>query len=193
MKIYLVRHGQTEYNVRDLLQGWTDNELNENGIKQAIELSEKLKYEKFDVIFCSNLKRAYQTAKIISENNIFKPQLVIDKRIREQNMGDWEGKEYSKLVEEHKDFFIKVSQNPFLFNPPNGENFSDVVKRVSSFLKDLEYKNYEKILIVSHQIVNSIIFKLLNNVDWKNFWKYKQKNSEIWILELKNYRTITNT
>ncbi|MEO0151214.1 MAG: histidine phosphatase family protein [candidate division WOR-3 bacterium] len=193
MKIYLVRHGQTDYNVNDLLQGWTDNELNENGINQAFELSQKLKNEKFDIIFSSDLKRAIQTAQIINENNKFKTNLISDKRLREQYMGDWEGKKYSMLVQEYKEFFIKVKENPFYFNPPNGEKFEDVVNRVKSFLNELEKQNYEKILIVGHQIVNAIIFTILENKNWNDFWNYKQKNSEIWILNFIVNRTITNT
>jgi broad specificity phosphatase PhoE len=192
MKIYLVRHGQTDYNLNDLIQGWVDIELNENGIKQSMELGEKLKDIKFDVIYSSDLKRAIQTSEIINKINKFKSSIILDSRLREQNMGDWEGKKSSIIINENKEFFIKVRENPFLYNPPNGETFLQVVSRAKAFLDDLEDKNYENILIVGHQLINAIIFFILNNLDWKLFWDYKQKNGEVWILDMKTNRAITN-
>ncbi len=193
MKIYLVRHGQTDYNLNDLIQGWSDIELNENGIRQSIELGEKLKDIKFDTIYTSDLKRAIQTSKIINEINKFKSLIILDNRLREQNMGDWEGKKSSVIINQNKEFFIKVRENPFLYNPPNGETFLQVFSRVKAFLDDLENRNYENILIVGHQLTNAIIFFIINNLDWKLFWDYKQKNGEVWILDVKTNRAIANT
>jgi broad specificity phosphatase PhoE len=137
MKLYIVRHGQTDYNLNDLLQGWTDNPLNQEGLKQAEEISKILKNYKIEVIFSSDLKRAIQTAQIIQEANPHKPGLTIDSRIREQFMGDWEGKNFKKVLAENESFFRKAKENPLLYNPPNGEKFLDVIKRVKNFLEEL--------------------------------------------------------
>ena len=66
--IYIVRHGETDWNILKKLTGQTDIPLNLNGIKQAKEVREKLKNIKFDYVFSSPLKRAYETAKIITKN-----------------------------------------------------------------------------------------------------------------------------
>lgn len=85
--IYIVRHGQTDWNVEGKYQGRIDIELNVNGINQAKQISEKLKDIKFDKIFSSPLKRALQTAIIISGGDI-----IIDDRLIERSNGELEGK-----------------------------------------------------------------------------------------------------
>ena len=95
--IYIVRHGQTDWNVEGRNQGRTDIELNETGIEQAKETAKKLEDKNFDLVFSSPLKRAYKTAQIICNNNI-----ILDSRLIERCNGDLEGKlksEYKGLVD----------------------------------------------------------------------------------------------
>ena len=90
MKLLLTRHGQTDWNVMGKVQGITDIELNETGIKQAEETREKLLNENIDEIISSPLKRAKKTAEIIgSERNI---PIIIDEAIIERRYGKFEGK-----------------------------------------------------------------------------------------------------
>lgn len=181
MNIYLIRHGQTDFNLNDLIQGWSDNPLNENGIRQAIEIANKIKYIRFDVIYSSDLKRAIQTAEIIKQHLDYDVKIVLEPKLREQNMGDWEGKKTPNVIENYKELFLQIKSDPFKYNPPNGEKFIDVVNRVHTFLTELKDKDYDNVLIVGHQIVNGIIYVILNNISWNEFWNYKQKNGEVWI------------
>ncbi len=87
MIIYIVRHGQTDYNVEGRYGGRIDVPLNDTGIKQAQELHEKLKDIKFDLVYSSPLQRAIKTAEIICDNEIIK-----DDRIIERDNGELEGK-----------------------------------------------------------------------------------------------------
>ena len=89
MNIIVVRHGQTDWNVRDLLQGRTDIELNETGKSQAIETANNLKNINIDVIFVSPLKRTRRTAEEI--NRIRNLDVTIDERLIERGFGDYEG------------------------------------------------------------------------------------------------------
>lgn len=89
MEILLVRHGQTEWNLLKKVQGKADVELNEQGIKQAEETRNSLKNEKIDLILCSPLKRAMQTAEIIKQGRNIK--MIIDERISERDFGEFEG------------------------------------------------------------------------------------------------------
>ena len=90
MKLLLTRHGQTDWNVAGKIQGITDIELNETGIKQAETTGEKLLNENIDVIISSPLKRARKTAEIIKgERNI---PLIIDDSLKERRFGKFEGK-----------------------------------------------------------------------------------------------------
>ena len=89
MEILLTRHGQTEWNRMKKVQGRADIELNEEGRKQAEKTRELLQAEKIDLIVCSPLKRAIQTAEIINENR--NTTIVIDERITERDFGEFEG------------------------------------------------------------------------------------------------------
>ena len=87
MNIFVVRHGQTEWNVLKKMQGSADIELNEKGLSQAQDTADMLSSETFDVIFSSALKRAKQTAEII--NNSRGLNIIFDDRLRERNFGEF--------------------------------------------------------------------------------------------------------
>ena len=89
MKIYVTRHGQTDWNVQGKTQGRADIELNEVGIKQAKQTKEELKNIDIDLIICSPLKRAKKTAEIINEGRNI--PIIFDDQIIERNFGEFEG------------------------------------------------------------------------------------------------------
>ena len=86
--IYVVRHGQTDWNLQGRCQGWHDIELNQTGIEQAEKLAKLLADVKFDVCFSSPLKRAVKTAQTIYDGNI-----ILDQRIIERGNGELEGRQ----------------------------------------------------------------------------------------------------
>ncbi len=90
MKLLLTRHGQTGWNVEGKIQGQTDTELNETGIKQAEVIREKLFNQKIDIIISSPLKRARKTAEIIARGRDI--PIIIDERLSERDFGEFEGK-----------------------------------------------------------------------------------------------------
>lgn len=143
MEILLTRHGQTEWNLLRKVQGKADIELNEKGIKQAEILRECLKKERIDLIFCSPLKRAIQTAETINKGRNIK--MIIDDRISERDFGEFEGMF-------NKDFdyslFWSYSQN---LKYEEAENIRDFFRRVYDFLDSIQNKyRGERILIVAH-------------------------------------------
>lgn len=157
MKLYVVRHGQTDWNLNNLLQGNTNVELNETGISQAKEIKEKLKNINFDLCYSSPLSRAYETAKIICDD---KTNIELDKRLEERELGEFEGK--------HKDlydgrFYWNLKINSAL---KGVESAKDLLARVTSFYKDILSKHHnETILIVSHgAVVRSLNF-IINGYD----------------------------
>ena len=91
MNIYVIRHGQTDYNVRKLFQGQMDINLNEVGKKQAEETAKKFEGVKIDNIISSPLSRAYETAQYISE--VTKTPIEIEEGLKERSFGQMEGKE----------------------------------------------------------------------------------------------------
>ena len=139
MNIYIVRHGQTDYNVNGRYGGRIDVPLNEVGKAQALEIKEQLKDIKFDKVYSSPLSRAYETAKTITNHDI-----ILDDRIIERSNGDMEGKLKSEITE-------KVD-----FNDPNEKRYNiesiiDFRNRIKNFLDDITNDDTsENILIVTH-------------------------------------------
>lgn len=143
MEILFVRHGQTKWNVLKKVQGKADIELDEKGIKQAEETRDFLKNEKIDLIICSPLKRAKQTADIINQERNIK--MIIDPRISERDFGEFEGKFKNEFDVEA---FWSYKQN---IKYDKAENIRTFFKRVYSFLDSIKNEYSEKrILVVSH-------------------------------------------
>ena len=143
MDILLTRHGQTEWNLLKKVQGKADIELNEKGIKQAEATRESLINEKIDLIVCSPLKRAIQTAEIINQGRNI--EMIIDERISERDFGEFEG-----MLDTEFDFNALWSYKKNL-KYDKAENIKDFFERVYNFLDSIK-KEYEgkRILIVAH-------------------------------------------
>lgn len=167
--IYIVRHGQTDWNVEGRYQGRIDIELNEVGIKQAETIHKELKNIKFDKVFSSPLKRAYKTAEIICDNNIIK-----DERLIERCNGELEGKLKTEIKEE-------IDFNDPLETRLGIESIVDFRKRIKDFFEDIT-NNYKgkNILIVTHAGV-SIYAKCFFEGEPSDgdFSSYKLKNCEV--------------
>ena len=140
MKIYVTRHGQTDWNVQGKTQGRTDIELNEVGIKQAKQTKEELKNVDIDLIICSPLKRAKQTAEIINEGRNI--QIIFDNQIIERNFGEFEGKKIKF------DEFWDYNAHP---RYQRAETIQEIISRISNFLDKIkeEYKD-KNVLLVTH-------------------------------------------
>jgi broad specificity phosphatase PhoE len=167
--IYIVRHGQTDWNLEGRYQGRKDIELNNTGIEQARKICYDLKDIRFDVVFSSPLKRAYKTAEIICDNDI-----IMDSRIIERCNGKLEGKLKSDCKE-------VVNLNDPKENKYDIESLMDFRKRIKNFLDEviLKYKN-KNVLIVTHAGV-SIYLKCYfdGEPDDKDYSKLKLKNCEV--------------
>lgn len=153
MLIYIVRHGETNANVKGYLQGWTNDPLNENGIKLAVITGQGMRGIHFDQCISSPLVRAMETAKIVLHESGNDIPIQIDNRIKEINMGSWERKKFrpsEREVDENniKMFFTK----PFEFGGfPGGETIAEVCERTQSFLKELIKRDDNKIyLVITH-------------------------------------------
>ena len=137
--VYLVRQGQTDWNLLKRFNGLTDTELNQTGIEQANEQAENMKNISFDACFCSPQKRARQTCEII-----FKGIIVFDERLSEINCGEFEGTE--ETAETMKSFWQAV-----MSGDKGTENIKDFMQRNCDFCNMITEDYKEKnILIVTH-------------------------------------------
>lgn len=134
-------HSTSLDNEKHLASGWNDIELSDLGIEQAKDLGKRRWNEKFEAIFCSDLKRSYKTAKIAFGNKF---PIIKDIRLRECNYGDLT-QSPSEKVDEEKPKRIKI---PF----PKGESYEQTVERMRKFLNDL-IENYDgkKVMIIGHR------------------------------------------
>lgn len=144
MSIYVIRHGQTDWNIQRKIQGKSNIPLNEEGIKQAGIAKENLKNQKIDMIICSPLDRAKKTAEIINEN--LKLPLIINEKLSERNFGIYEGRT-SDEIEKWRDMLIYDLNEKV----EDGECIQEFFKRVHTFLDEIN-KDYsdKNILLVTH-------------------------------------------
>ncbi len=162
MKIYLIRHGETDYNEQRRIQGRAPAVLTRKGIQQAIEIAEKLEIEKPSIILTSEMLRAIQTAKIISEKHHIEMIPVLELNARD--FGDLTGISYPELKNKNPDLFDKLKKNRDEFIAPNGESTIQVETRVKNFIQTIpQYKNlYRSIIVVTHREVIPVFLKYID-------------------------------
>ena len=173
LRLYIVRHGQTDWNVKGLLQESTDVEINKEGIKQAKELANNIDLEKIDICFCSPLKRTRKTAEILVGNN---KKIIYDDLLVERGFGDYEGKKIdSDLIVPQWDYKLNDSSN-------NIESIQDCLLRANKFLTKIkkEYPN-KSILIVSHgSFIKALHFCLTGYDENTDFLSFNPKNTTLY-------------
>lgn len=188
MKIYVIRHGETDANKNGVLQGSSNWPLNEDGVKLAKISGENMKGIKFDACFSSPLDRAMQTAKLFLENSNNDIEIQVDNRLAEFNMGIYEGKKITK--EELEVPLIKIllfKFNPFLCGRfKGGETIKELCNRTQDFLNELKDKDYENVLVSTHGCaLRAMLNKLYSNSF--NFWQgVVPYNCAVNIIEVKN-------
>lgn len=192
MKIYLIRHGETDWNLQRLLQGSTDIPLNENGLELARVTAQGLKDVPFDRIYTSPLKRARQTAEILrGERNI---PIIEEPRLKEICFGIYEGYCCSR---EHYTIpdpaFMKFFTDPGNYEPPRGaESIAQLCQRTTEFLHEIadNPENADKTLLFSsHGAAVKGLLSSLTIKDMKDFWNGGvHKNCGVTILDVTDGR-----
>lgn len=170
VKITYFVHGTTTDNEAEISSGWKDVELSELGIQQSKELGETTKDKHFDIIFCSDLKRAVDSANLTWGDT---HKIVQDARLRECNYGDHNGKP-SDIVEPLQEQSITTPM-------PNGESYDMVKERIASFLDDLK-KNYDgkSVAIVGHKAPQLALDVLLKNKTWEEAFAEDWRKTKSW-------------
>ncbi len=181
MKIYLTRHGQTDYNKKRMMQGRSDIPLNEVGIAQATERRKQLGDIKFDAVYASPLKRAVKTASIIG--NVSEDEIITDERIIEANFGKYELKNYYATGIPMMAYWSL----PEIFPAPKGvETIKEMIDRTASFIEELEKKDYETVLVACHGGIIRPIRGFLEGKKSGIIWRPRPKNCEIFVYESAN-------
>ncbi len=181
MRIYVTRHGQTDYNKKRMMQGRSDIPLNDVGIAQAKARRESIGDIKFDAVYASPLVRAIKTAEIIG--NVDREEIIVDDRIIEANFGKYELMGYFETGLP----MIAYWSLPEIFPAPKGvETIKEMRDRTSSFLKELEQKDYENVLVACHGGIIRPIRGYLEDKRSGIIWRPRPKNCEIFVYESVN-------
>lgn len=156
--LYLIRHGKTQWNLEKRMQGSQNSPLTQDGIDQAMKLSEKLRTIEFDVYLTSSSKRAQETAQLVFPNNT----IVDHSAFTEINMGSWEGKTFQEIEALNPTQWHNFFKDPLAFEPDSGESFEELYDRVSDALNELliEFKG-QSIAILSHRITIKMMIEYL--------------------------------
>ncbi|MFA5070093.1 MAG: histidine phosphatase family protein [Patescibacteria group bacterium] len=170
IKITYFVHGTTTDNEKDISSGWSDVGLSELGIEQSIKLKDQLKDSNFDVVFCSDLKRAVESAKLTFEGEV---KIIEDSRLRECNYGKYNAQP-SEIVEPLQERHITKKF-------PEGESYEDVKKRIKDFLIFLK-KNYHgrRVGIVAHKAPQLALDVLLKGKTWQEAFTQDWRKRKAW-------------
>jgi alpha-ribazole phosphatase len=180
-RLYLVRHGETQWNAVNKIQGHSDIPLSLDGRRQAEKLEKLISNLNIDVVYSSDLIRAVTTAEII----LSELKLPINKHqnLREINFGHWEGCTFKEINEKYQEAASRWRQDPDIINIPGGEKLSEVVQRtmavIYSIINDHPDQN---VLIVCHGGVIRAIICSIMGIDLKRYWRLRLENCSLSIL-----------
>lgn len=160
MKLYLIRHGQTDWNVAGKIQGSTDIPLNDMGKKQAACLAEGMKTRPVTKVFCSHLSRAYETARAIGDSQHVEVKKI--EGLEEVGYGVWEGMTMDEIAKEYPEELKQWYYSPIDVAPPQGESQAQVYDRCSKALKAiLDETGDGDAAIVSHGATTVFLLEIL--------------------------------
>lgn len=179
-KIYLIRHGQTPANQGKSFQGRLDIPLNDVGLAQAEAMATYMEQNPVDVIYCSSLIRARQTAEVLAKHKQNVPVIPLDE-LQEVSFGSWEGLAYSYIGQQWPEDFKTFLTKPEEFVPPNGETFPACALRCQkAFDMIFEREGHDKnIAIVSHGGIIRVQLCLLLGIPLNNLWKMSVHNVSV--------------
>ncbi len=181
-RLYLVRHGETEWNKVSKVQGRTDTELSCEGIKQAQLLAGRIARENIDYIYSSSLKRALRTAEIVADYK--ECEVVKSENYHEICLGPWEGMTINEISEKYSEHFRVYKEDPANFNLPGAETFLDLTERTYNAIKEIVSSHKgSNILLVSHgTAIKAAIIRILG-IDIINYTKFRIDNASISIID----------
>lgn len=170
VKITYFVHGTTTDNEKEISSGWHDVGLSDLGVKQSIDLKDQIKDKIFEVVFCSDLKRAVDSAKLTFEGTV---PIIPDKRLRECNYGRYNAQP-SVIVE-------PMQENCITEKFPEGESYEDVKARIADFLEFLKQNyNGKSVAIVAHKAPQLALDVLLKNKTWEQAFVEDWRKRKAW-------------
>lgn len=195
IELILVRHGETDSNIKGTYLGWTDIELNQKGIEQAYKAKEKLKGTKINAVFSSPLKRAMRTAEIINEN--LGQAVIPNEGLKERNFGTWDDLTCQEITEKYPEEYKFYTEDWINYCIKDGESSKQAYQRIIGFVQDLIQRHHEGVfLVVTHLgcIRNILAYILELNIEGS--WHFRVDNAGISRIQINDekyaYLTLLN-
>ena len=183
LNVYLLRHGQTEWNADgNRYCGRTDLPLTDKGVQQAQLVREQLKDISFKAIYSSPLQRAYGTAQIASGGK----EVIKDERLIEADFGSWESKSKEQFIEENPALWERWNKEPLITQAGGtGETAQTIINRMNDFFTSILQKHSSgNILAVAHNGVNRLYLAHKLGMNVKDYRKITLDNSTVSLFQL---------
>jgi 2,3-bisphosphoglycerate-dependent phosphoglycerate mutase len=162
-KMVVIRHGETLWNLDGRYQGHADSPLTEKGIAQAEAVGKRMKQYPFDVLYSSDLPRAYRTAQCIATNT--QQKIVIDTRLRERNLGIFQGMCREEFVQQHPEIYAQYQANLLDYVIPQGESIRQCYQRSMEYFETLaQHHAGATIVLVTHGGILANLLKCALNI-----------------------------
>ena len=176
--IYIIRHGRTEKNRANVLQGRSDLPLNAEGVLQAERAAERLRHIRFSHVFSSPLRRAVQTARLVAPGR----EITVDERLIEMDYGPYEGVSFAELPPEIVSFFGDFAH---ISAPEGMESLASVVARAGEFIEDIRGLDGD-ILVSTHAVAMKGILEYLTPLSGGSYWSRYIGNCAVYAAEHEN-------
>ena len=172
IEIILVRHGETEWNRREIFRGRADIELSETGARQAELLAKYLSQAGIAAIYSSPLKRALKTAEAIASYHGL--EVKTTSGLIDFDYGKWQGLPHQEVKERYRKLYAEWLKNPHRVKIPVGESLNDVTRRALGIVDRVRRQHEGTVVLVSHRVVNKVLICALLGLDSAHFWNIKQ-------------------
>jgi len=189
-RLFLLRHGETQANIEQRYQGQGSSDLSELGILESSSLSKALAKEKFSAIYSSTLSRSFETARIIAKPHsidvIQVPGLI------ERHYGEWENLTFEEIKKRYTKIYESWLIEPGKTRIPGAEPLTELQKRGVTAIENLIGKHKDRaICVVGHGGMNRAILFHYMNIDLNNFWRIKQDNCCVNLIEFDGAPMVT--
>ncbi len=181
-RLYLVRHGRTDWNDQGRHQGQADPPLNAQGHRQAEAVAEALASVPFDALYSSDLARARQTAEALARRLGLPVRL--DRRLRELAQGAWEGLPATEIAARYPDLFALWRTAPSRVRPPGGETLEELLTRVTAALDEIAARHPGgQVAVFTHKLPIAVTLCRLQGLPLDRFWDQIPENGAWVVLE----------
>ncbi len=175
-RLYLIRHGRTDWNDAGRYQGQADPPLNAQGRAQARALAQALRSVPFEVIYSSDLARAHETAQALAE--VIGLPVHLDPRLREIHQGEWEGLLASEIQARYPHLWEQWHKAPLTVRLPGGESLQELEARFTAALDDISAAHPEgTVAVFLHKIAMALVRCRLRGLSPNRFWEVIPDNA----------------